>query len=254
MAIYIWASKTVCMISGNVSFIDEPNWFLGTETIQKSDSIEILGTVFSSSSSSNLHVNKRVQACRRAMYGLTSVGCCYPGLSTDVKDHLYKTIGLPSLLYGIESVSLNQTLMKSLEYAQSNIVKTILGFNKRSHYSTLLHAVRIDKVETSVIRGILSLWYRIHQVDNPARVLSNAMLCDYINSRHLIPGSLIHRVVEAGFSPIKCLSIKQQFTAHKANNIHDGIVDSLRHLVYHKNFVKPYSEEHILSTLLVKAF
>ena len=57
------ASKTVCIISGNVSFIDEPNRFLGTETIQKSDSIEILGTVFSPSSSSNLHVNKRVQAC-----------------------------------------------------------------------------------------------------------------------------------------------------------------------------------------------
>ena len=105
-----------------------------------------------------------------------------------------------------------------------------MGFNKRSHHSNLLHAVRIDKVETSVIRGILSLWYRIYQVDNPARVLSNAMLCDYINSRHLIPGTLIHRVVEAGFSPIKCLSIKQQFTAHRANNIHDGIVDSLRHL------------------------
>ena len=248
------ASKTVCMISGNVSFIDEPNWFLGTETIQKSDSIEILGTVFSSSSSSNLHVNKRIQACRRAMYGLTSVGCCYPGLSTDVKAHLYKIIGLPSLLYGIESVSLNQTHMKSLECAQSNTVKNIMGFNKRSHHSNLLHAVRIDKVETSVIRGILSLWYRIYQVDNSARALSNAMLRDYVNSRHLIPGTLIHRVVEAGFSPIKSLSIKQQFTAHRANNIHDGIVDSLRHLVYHENFVKPYSEEHILATLLVKAF
>ena len=110
------------------------------------DSIEILGTVFSSSSSSNLHVNKRVQACRRAMYDLTPVGCCYPGLSTDVKAHFYKSIGLPSLLYGIE------------------------------------------------------------------------------------------------------------FTAHRANNIHDGIVDSLRQLVYHENFVKPYSEEHILATLLVKAF
>ena len=122
--------------------------------------------------------------------------------------------------------------MKSLECAQSNTVKNIMGFNKRSHHSNLLHAVRIDKVETSVIRGILSLWYRIYQVDKPARVLSNAMLCDYINSRHLIPGTLIHRVVEAGFSPIKCLSIKQQFTAHRANNIHDGIVDSLRHLVY----------------------
>ena len=132
------ASKTVCMISGNVSFVDEPNWFLGTETIQKSDSIEILGTVFSPSSSSNLHVNKRIQGCRRAMYGLTSVGCCYPGLSTDVKAHLYKTIGLPSLLYAIESVSLNQTLMKSLECAQSNIVKNIMGFNKRSHIVSMV--------------------------------------------------------------------------------------------------------------------
>ena len=188
------------------------------------------------------------------MYGLTSLGCCYPGLSTDVKAHLYKTIGLPSLLYGIESVSLNQTLMKSFECAQSNIVKNIMGFNKRSHHSNLFHAVCIDKVETSVIRGILSLWYRIYQVDYPARVLSNAMLCDHINSRHLIPGTIIHRVVEAGFSPIKCLSIKLQFTAHRANNIHDGIVDSLRHLIYHENFVKPYSEEHILATLLVKAF
>ena len=141
------ASKMVCIISGNVSFIDEPNWFLGTETIQKSDSIEILGTVFLSSSSSNLHVNKRIQTCRRAMYGLTSVGCCYPGLSTDVKAHLYKTIGLPSLLYGIESVSLNQTLMKSLECAQSNIVKNIMGFNKQSQHSNLLHTIGIDRLK-----------------------------------------------------------------------------------------------------------
>ena len=202
------ASKTVCMISGNVSFIDEPNWFLGTETIQNPILLKFLARC-SRPAHLVLHVNKRGQACRRAMYGLTSVGCCYPGLSTDVKAHLYKTIGLPSLLYGIESVLLNQTLMKSLECAQSNTVRNIMGFDKRSHHSNLLHAVRIDKVETSVIRGILSLWYRIYQVDNPARVLSKATLCDCINSRHLIPGTLIHRVVEAGFSPIKCLSIKQ---------------------------------------------
>ena len=144
--------------------------------------------------------------------------------------------------------------MKSLECAQSNIVKNTMGFNKWSRHSNLLHAVRIDKVETSVIRGILSLMYRIYQDDNPALIPSNAMLCDYINSRHLIPGTSIHRVVGAGFSPIKCLSIEQQLTAHKANNIHDGIVDSLRHLVYHETFVKPYSEEHILATFLVKAF
>ena len=42
------------MISGYVSFIDEPNLFLGTEKMQKSDSIEILGTVFSPSSLSGV--------------------------------------------------------------------------------------------------------------------------------------------------------------------------------------------------------
>ena len=50
------------------------SWALKQNRFQKSDSTEILGTMFSSSSSSNLHVNERVQACRRAMYGLTSVG------------------------------------------------------------------------------------------------------------------------------------------------------------------------------------
>ena len=117
--------------------------------------------------------------CRRAMYGLTSVGCCYPGLSTDVKAHLYKTIGLPSLLYGIESVSLDQTLIKSLECAQSNIVKNIMGFNKRSHHSNLLHVVRIDNVETTMIRGILSFWYRIYSSSSSSNFISNRVQTMY---------------------------------------------------------------------------
>ena len=52
--LHLGSSKTVCLISGNVYFIDETNWFSGTETIQKSDSIEIRGTVFSSRSLSGV--------------------------------------------------------------------------------------------------------------------------------------------------------------------------------------------------------
>ena len=33
-----------------------------------------------------------------------------------------------------------------------------------------------------------------------------------------------------------------------------GIVDSLKNLIMTENFIKPYSEEHILATLLVRAF
>ena len=112
-----------------------------------------------------------------------------------------------------------------------------MGFNKRSHHSNLLHAVRIDKVKTSVIRGILSPWYRIYQVDNPARVVSNAMLCDYINSWHLIPDTLIHRVVEVVFAPIKCLSIKQQVTSNREPLIYMMALSTVLGMLYFTNIL-----------------
>ena len=95
--------KTQCMIPGKLPFMYKPLLCLGSQSINISESVEILGTIFSSSVSSNLHVDNRMQACRCAMYSLTAIGCSYPGLSTDVKVHLYKSIGFPSLLYGLET-------------------------------------------------------------------------------------------------------------------------------------------------------
>ena len=168
--------------------------------------------------------------------------------------HLYRSIGFPSLLYGLETMSLNQTLKKSMESAQATRLKNILGFSKRSHHSNLLHAVKIDSVESSINRAVLSLWWRIYQVDGPARLLCNALLNEFVKHKRLIPGTLIHRVAEMGYSPVKCAFNKQQFTRRETDNINDGIVDSLKFLIRHENFIKPYSEEHVLATLLVKAF
>ena len=38
------------------------------------------------------------------------------------------------------------------------------------------------------------------------------------------------------------------------DNVNDGVVDSLRYLISRENFIKPYSNEHILGVLLTKAF
>ena len=38
------------------------------------------------------------------------------------------------------------------------------------------------------------------------------------------------------------------------DNFNDGVVDSLRYLISQENFIKPYSNEHILGVLLTKAF
>ena len=187
-------------------------------------------------------------------YALASVGCSYPGLATEVKVHLWKTIGLPSLLYNLEIFKLKPGQQKFIESVQSSIIKRIVGFPKRSHHTALLQAVNIDDVMSTVTRNTLSLWWRLFQVDNPARKLQIKLMKEFYNGNGLIPGTILQRVVSAGFSPIKSLFTKQLNVNPEVNSPRDGVVDSLRYLICNENFIKPYSEEHVLATLLTRAF
>ena len=55
-------------------------------------------------------------------------------------------------------------------------------------------------------------------------------------------------------SPIKSLFTEQSYVNPEVNPLRDGVVDSLRYLICNENFIKPYSEEHVLATLLTRAF
>ena len=171
--------------------------------------METLGTMFTSNISCDAHIDERVNASRRTMYALASVGCSYPGLSTEVKVHLWKTIGLSSLLHNLEIFKLKPWQQKFIESVQSSIKKRIVGFPKRSHHSALLQAVNIDDVMSSVTRNTLSLWWRLFQVDNSARKLQIKLMKEFYNGNGLIPGTILQRVVSTGFSPIKSLFTKQ---------------------------------------------
>ena len=164
-------NKAHCMISNKNPFIKYPSWSLGGHKIKNTETLEILGTVFTSNISYDAHIDKRVNASRRAMYALASVGCSYPGLSTEVKVHLWKTIGLPSLLYNLEIFKLKPGQQKFIESVHSSIIKRIVGFPKRPHHTALIQAVKIDDVMSSVTHNTLSLWWRLIQVDNHAKML-----------------------------------------------------------------------------------
>ena len=73
----------------------------------------------------------------------------------------------------------------------------------------------------------------------------------YALSGHIVPGTLLSRVVSMGLSPTVC--IFRSYRKPKSDD-DDGIVDSLRALIRHENFLKPYSEEHVLTSLLTRAF
>ena len=85
-------------------------------------------------------------------------------------------------------------------------------------------------------------------------MLQIKLMKEFYNGNGLIPGTILHRVVSAGFLPIKSLFTKQLKVNPDVYCPRDGVVDSLRYLICNENFIKPYSEEHVLATLLNRAF
>ena len=78
------------------------------------------------------------------------------------------------------------------------------------------------------------------------------LLANFMCNGVLVDGSLLDRVFKTGSSPTHLMFYKPART--ESNFISDGVVDSLRYLTMHENFIKPYSDEHLLATLLTKAF
>ena len=64
---------------------------------------------------------------------------------------------------------------------------------------------------------------------------------------------IIHSIVCFGVSPVSIAFAHPQVKKYKYST-QDGIIDTLQHLLYHQNFIKPYSDEHYFVHLLTKSF
>jgi retron-type reverse transcriptase len=246
--------KSHCMMINGKLFKTAPQWLLGEQEIEIVNELEILGCCFDNKLSGNYHIEKRIQACRKAMYSLSEIGCCYPGLSSDVKTHLWKSIGQPTLLYGLDSMYINGANLKRLNTTQASFIKRILGFKQRTHHSHLLRAVRVNHIEDYIKRNTISLWRRTFMINSLLRSLCAFNLARYIIHGKLTPGTIVERIVSYGLSPIEILFSKTQLGNTVSHVSHDGVADSLRYLIMQEQFIKPYSSEHIIASLLVKAF
>ena len=242
------------MISGQHNLLVDPKWYLNNVMIENVDEMDILGVTFSSTGGATSHVRKRADKCKRSFYSLKDAGMSYPGCSSDVKAHMWKTICQPVLIYGNECIDLNKGDSSFLNTTQSNCVKQALGFSKRVRSTHLLNALHIYKASDKVDTLRCSLLNRIMRVPCSAQSICSLFLSLYTSSGILIPGSLVERIVRLGRSPTRCA-----FGPPSAHRVGDrsspsGISDSLRAMIMHSNFIKPYSEEHILATLLIRAF
>jgi hypothetical protein len=82
-------TKTKCITFDKDILEQYHGWNLGEKDIVSSDSVDMLGVTFNSDMSSEAHVGQRISAANRRAFSLTSDGLCYPGLSSEVKSHLW---------------------------------------------------------------------------------------------------------------------------------------------------------------------
>ena len=244
--------KTKCMIVGHHKFYAEPRWKLGTNIIENVSSMDILGVAFNNNLKHSIYVNNRIQKCYRSFYSLRNAGFSYPGVHSDVKSYMWKSMCQPVLLYGSDCINLSSTDIKTMETSQGKIIKQSLGLSKYSRNTNLLQALNINKVSHNIIHSTLSLWNRLFCVKSPTQTLCSYLYGEFLSTGNTVPGTLLSRIVNSGHSPLICTLTKTKYM--HVSSCNDGIVDSLRMVLASENFIKPYSEDHRLAVLLTQSF
>ena len=258
--------KSKCMVVGKCTLKYDTQWFLNGNQLHVVDHLDILGVSFASNLKVDVHIDNRISSSRKSVFRYASAGMSYPGLAPDVKVDLWKKVGLPSLIYGMDSLNVNKSGLKRIETAQCNIIKQVLGLRKRSHNTKLLEAIRLSSVSDHVKQRSIGLLRKFFTTNSPYRKLGLYHLSKFIVSGSVYAGSIINRIIEYGVSPIKIWKsvtmgeepfyLGSRPTSHTNLLPHgqDGMVDSLRYLLSSQNYNKPGSAEHKLANLLVSAF
>ena len=191
-------AKSKCMISGADLFCRQPSWYLGSQRMEISTELDVLGIIFTNNGKSEKHVHKIIQKCRQAFYSMSSSGMSYPGLPTGIKSHLWKTVCCPTLLYGMEAVSLSKIQFKNIESTQGSLIKQSLGLSKYSHYSKILKAVNVSRCVETINNCRIKLWRRIFKVDSPLRNLCCYFAARYIGHGEVSPQTLAANIINMG--------------------------------------------------------
>ena len=59
-------------------------------------------------------------------YALSDIGMCYPGIMSDAKSYLYRSICQPNLMYGLDAINLSAPILTKLQNTLGSIMKKSL--------------------------------------------------------------------------------------------------------------------------------
>ena len=130
-----------------------------------------------------------------------------------------------------------------------------MGLSKHAHTTELLLSAGINRIPNVLNKNIASLYNRIFKISTPLQYLTTYFLSQYIIRNMVVSGTFIDNLLCLGLSPTSSIfNVDKQILCTNQVTGDNGRVDSIRSRIYHDNFIKPYSEEHNLVSLLTKSF
>ena len=244
--------KSVFFIAGPITFLENPSINLGESALKLSESMEVLGKTYTSDGRSETHIFNRIQKSRKALY---SIGFNNEELCPAIKAHLWKSIGLSSLLSGVCTGPISKGELGILESYQGKMIKSSLYLDKRAHHSNILHSLGIRTISDQINLQRVNLLRRVFK----APVSSYSKLCAeliamYVNSGAVPKNTLVGQVVELGLCPIATGFSTSRIEIPTTSNdmINEGLRDSIKYVL--SQHIRPGNQPHTLLRRLTQSF
>ena len=102
------------------------NLTLGSNPIKRKDGHTHLGTLLSPHKAcAAAHIRSRITDCKKPAYAISAIGSRKAPVTPKSASHVYETVCLPKLLYGLEVTDIPDTSVIELESFHASVAKTI---------------------------------------------------------------------------------------------------------------------------------
>ena len=156
----LWRIKFNALKSNVITFgtplLPHNKFFINNLELLKSDKLKYLGIEFDNSLNFEKMAVEKFKKVNKSVFSLSYLGLTPNGISTSLKSFLYKTYCLSQFTYALETTTLIQKTIKTLNINQNNIIRQIFGLKKYCHMSNILKCLKIHDINNLYIKSKLS--------------------------------------------------------------------------------------------------
>jgi len=158
---------------------------------------------------------------------------------------MWKAFGESSLMYGLDCLTLSQKEVSTLQTTQASLLKMIMGLSKKARSTNLIKAMGLYTVDDHLLLNKCKLLHRIFTTPSITRdFYTEVLLLPNVHGR-----TLVSDIQSYDVNPVQTL-----IKVPKLVYLENGVIDSLRFLVFNDNYNKQGSVEKCIVNILLASF